>query len=118
MFRSLFAGLLIIHGLIHIIGLLQETLKIELEGFTGRTIINLSPTFKSIAGIFWLITMLLFFAATYGFLNDLSWWILLTIVAVIISQILVILWWSDAKIGTVANALVIIGLIYANNWIL
>jgi hypothetical protein len=114
MIEEIFAGLLILHGLIHLIGVVQEFTDIELEDFSGETLINMSESSHKIGGVFWGITTILFLISTYAFLTDTPWWIYITVLSAILSQILVILWWPDAKFGTIANILVIVGTIYWN----
>ncbi|MHA2169434.1 MAG: hypothetical protein ACXAB7_06025 [Candidatus Kariarchaeaceae archaeon] len=84
----------------------------EIEDFTGKTLINLSETTRKVFGVIWFLITVLFLIASYGLAIDKDWWQELTIISILASQILVILWWADAKLGTVANILIIIGMVY------
>ena len=59
----------------------------------------------------WLLTAFLFIAATILFLVKNQSWPIFGFVAVIISQVLIISTWHDAKFGTIANAIILIAAI-------
>ena len=107
MIKWILIGLLILHGLIHIIGTLTEFNLVEIDDFSGKTLISLSDTTKKVLGVIWALVMIMFFVSAYGLYADLDWWRSLTIASIIISQILVIIWWPDALFGTVANVLIV-----------
>lgn len=108
-------AVLLIHGLIHIIGTLTEFDLVEIEDFSGKTLISLTDNTKKVLGVVWAVVMIMFLVAAYGLYSDLYWWIPLTIASIIISQILVIIWWPDAKFGIVANLLILIGMYFHEN---
>jgi hypothetical protein len=83
----------------------------EISQFTGITLIPVSELFSKILGIVWLLTSIIFIITAYGFTFDKSWWIIAGVISVIISQLMIILYWRDAKAGTAANALICAGLI-------
>ncbi|MHA2029299.1 MAG: hypothetical protein ACW99Q_07905 [Candidatus Kariarchaeaceae archaeon] len=112
MLRWILVGLMVLHGLIHILGTIVEFDLMEIEDFTGKTLINLSETTRKVFGVIWFLITVLFLIASYGLAIDKDWWQELTIISILASQILVILWWADAKLGTVANILIIIGMVY------
>ncbi|MHA2274901.1 MAG: hypothetical protein ACXAC2_04005 [Candidatus Kariarchaeaceae archaeon] len=93
-------------------GTLTEWKLLEIEDFTGKTLIPMSDMVKKALGLVWLLVMVLFLLSAYGLYGDEDWWRNLTIVSMVISQILVIIWWPDAKFGTVANILILAGIIY------
>ena len=55
----------------------------------------------------WFIAVVAFLMAAFGLATDRQWWRAVTIGAIILSQILI--WWPDAKWGTMVNVLIIIG---------
>ncbi len=112
MLKWLFVALLIIHGLIHLMGALSELGVTEIENLSGKTLFKLSENMKKALGIVWSLVTLLFLITTYGFITEQDWWKLLTYFSIILSQILVIIWWSDAKFGTFANIMIFIGMAY------
>src|SRR6185369_11935742 len=108
--HSLFAILLFIHGLLHIIGFAG------LFGFI--TLKEKSPTivvkrYRMIVGVCWLITSLLFILSSILFYTkwDFYWVVLLP--AFIFSQILIVIYWPLAKYGTMVNLIVLVVIVVA-----
>jgi hypothetical protein len=99
--RYLFALFLLIHGLIHLIGFYKYA--------RARA--------SKAKGMFWLTTTLLFITtAVLTVINLPAWW-LPGIIAVGCSQVLITNSWSDAKYGTIINAIVLAGLVIGfSNW--
>jgi hypothetical protein len=103
--RSLFAFLLLAHGLIHFMGFAKA--------FKIAEISQLTQPISRPAGALWLITTLLFMAATVlFFLQKDSWW-MVAVPAMMLSQGLIFSSWQDAKFGSVANVIVLIGIVIA-----
>lgn len=95
--------LLTIHGLIHLFGFFKAF------GIAEFTAIN-QPISKPM-GLLWLLAFLLFaFTIALLSLHQDFWW-LCGFVAVLVSQFLIIGYWSDAKFGTIANAMVLLAAI-------
>ncbi len=103
--RYLFAFILLIHGLIHLMGFVKA--------FKLGEVSQLSGHFSKPAGLMWLVAALLFIAAVAAFLlkND-GWW-MPAAAAVVLSQILIFTQWNDAKFGTIANIIALLVLIPA-----
>lgn len=100
MLRYLFAFLLFIHGCIHLMGFVKA--------FRLATIPQLSYTISKSAGVMWLLSAVLFVAAAILFLlRQQNWWIP-TIIALLVSQVLIIGTWQNAKAGTIANILLLV----------
>ena len=100
MLRILFLLLLIVHGLIHFLGFVKA--------FNLAPVQQLTNSISKFNGILWLLSALLvIIAAFFFFLNCWYWW-LLAVVGVILSQYLIITAWSDAKVGIVANIIVLL----------
>jgi hypothetical protein len=99
-----FFGLIVVHALIHAIGFAKGVGLGKLEQLT-------QPISKGM-GLLWLaaaLTML-----TTGLLQQLglrSWW-LSGVVALLLSQTAIVSAWGDAKFGTVANVLIMVGVVY------
>jgi len=98
--RVLFIILMLFHGLIHLLGFLKAFEIMELEQLT----LPISKT----AGAFWLIAFLLFIAASISLIIGLDWWSYIAIPAIILSTILIMPVWSDAKFGSIANGMIFI----------
>lgn len=95
-----FLIVVILHGLIHLLGFVKGLEFCELKELT-------LPISKRL-GFFWLTASILFF--TYGvshFMNSQSSW-LLGFISVLFSQVLIILFWDDAKCGSIPNFIILI----------
>jgi hypothetical protein len=103
MIRSLFSFVVIVHGLIHLMGFFKAFRLAELP--------QLTQDISRPAGVFWLAAAILFAASALANLFDQEWWWMIALLAVLISQTLIVFCWHDAKFGTVGNAIVIVGLI-------
>lgn len=97
--RIAFLVLLGIHSFIHSLGFI---VAFKLASIKGLTL----PVSK-LMGIFWLIALflLLYAAVLFAFKN--SYWILYGLCGIIISQIVIINSWQDAKFGTIANIIIL-----------
>lgn len=108
MLRISFAIILLMHGLIHLLGFVKAFKFADISQLT-------QPITKPI-GFGWLGSALLFTVAVAFFLLKKEDWWLVAVPAVVLSQVLIVTAWPDAKFGTVANiiALVGIGLAYGS----
>ena len=105
MLRYLFALLLLVHALIH--------LMVFAKAFKLAEIKQLTTPISKPAGLLWLLAAVLFIGAGILFLvQQQAWWIPAA-VALVISQTLITLDWHDAKAGTIANVIVLIVTIVA-----
>lgn len=91
--------LIFLHGAIHIMGF-TKALK-------PARISTLQAEISQISGIFWLISFLLFALAAVTFALDKRFWFFLAVPAILISSLLVISTWSDAKFGIIPNVLIL-----------
>ncbi len=99
--KWLFAGLLLIHGLIHLMGFAKAFGYAELPQLT-------QPISRTL-GAAWLAAALLFLASVVAlFAWPRGWW-LIGAAALVLSQVVIVASWRDAKFGTLANALVLVG---------
>jgi hypothetical protein len=93
------------HGLIHFMGFAKA------YGYGNMKQLTL-PISKP-AGSLWMLTAFLFIAATILFLLKKEYWFYLAVPAAILSQILIIMVWKDAKWGTIANLIILIVVVLA-----
>ncbi len=101
MIRIIFAIAVMIHGLVHLMGFVKA--------FRLAGIKELAMDISRPAGALWLAVSLLFLAtAAQVVLKHDAWW-MTAAVAVVLSQALVVLYWHDAKFGTIANTAVLCG---------
>jgi len=108
MVKIVFAGLVIVHGLIHLLGFVNQWNVKKINQFTGVTLFSVPESLSKILGIAWLIAALLFVVTAIGFIADKNWWSILGIIAIIISQLLIIIYWKDAYAGTIANVIILV----------
>lgn len=103
--KIVFLVIVFLHGVIHLFGFLK--------GFKLSEIERLSGDISGQQGFFWLIAFLLFLTSAVLVLANKDWWWMFGILAVIISQILIIMQWQDAKFGSVANFIVFVVILFA-----
>jgi len=97
--KILFMIILLIHGLIHLLGFLKAFLLAELNEITN-------PVSKPL-GLLWLsAALILVLSGVFIFLKNPLWW-LFAIIGVLISQVLIILFWKDSLYGTLPNILIL-----------
>lgn len=100
MVKILLTFIILIHGLIHFMGFAKA------YGYGNIT--QLTKEVSKPAGAFWFLTAFLFIIATILFLLKKEWWPIIGIIAAVLSQILIITAWKDAKFGTIANIIVLL----------
>lgn len=102
--KWLFAGLLLIHGLIHLMGFAKAFGYAELP--------QLTQPISRVQGIIWLAAAALFLAALAAlFVSPRQWW-WIGVIALLVSQAAIIPSWADAKFGTLANVLVLAAVVF------
>lgn len=106
--RILFTILLLLHGLIHLMGFIKA--------FNLGKIDQLTQEIPRFHGALWLLATLLFIITTISYLMNFEKWWLIGIFAVVVSQLLIFMFWQDAKFGTIANIIILIVafLVYGN----
>lgn len=98
--KYFFALIFFIHGLIHLLGFVKA--------YNYATISQLTKEISKPAGVFWLAAAILFITSAVMFYLRKENWPMLAITAVVISQVLIILVWRDAKFGTIANVIILL----------
>jgi hypothetical protein len=92
--------LIILHGIIHIFGFLKAFNIHEFDGLT--------QAISKPIGIVWLVSSLLFGVLIWMHQQENSYWWLIGIGAIILSQILIFIYWQDAKMGTLSNIVLLL----------
>jgi hypothetical protein len=107
--KILFIFLVFVHGLIHLFGFIKAYNIVELN--------QLSRNISKPLGLLWLLSFqLLLSVAIFIFLN-IRWWWLPAIIAMVVSQILLLFSWQDAKYGTIPNLIILMAIILGiANW--
>lgn len=98
--KYLFSFLIVIHGLIHLMGFAKA--------FDLAHISQLSKEISKSVGFAWLLVTLLFIITCVLFLLTKDIWWLAAMISVLFSQALVILYWQDARFGTIANVIILL----------
>ncbi len=98
--RYVIGFIFLVHGLIHIMGFMKA--------FSLGDISQLSQTISKPLGILWLLTAILLLVSCCLFLLGKTYWPIVAILGVLLSQLLIMLVWKDARFGTVVNLLLIV----------
>lgn len=102
--RIIFLIIVLLHALIHLLGFVKAFNLAEVKELT----LPISKPF----GIVWLVTALIFLLYAYlYFTNNRQTWIF-GLIAVLVSQILIITFWQDAKIATLPNLIILIAVAF------
>src|SRR6056297_497337 len=103
--RYAYITIITIHGLIHLIGWFKSM------GWAENSPIS-APISKSVGGLWALAAILLVsYAVIYGLRMPASW--MLGLAALLLSQTLIIMFWADARYGTIINVLLLIAVLFS-----
>ena len=94
-----------IHGIVHLFGFF---IAFDISEFNAIT----QPISRTL-GIVWFLGFMLFAITTVLLIKQSIYWWLIGFIGVIISQFLIINYWSDAKFGTIANVIILLAIIVA-----
>jgi hypothetical protein len=108
MTRILLSLALIIHGLIHLAGFAKAFVNAASAGLPGKTWVSMTATQTKVAAYFWLCSAVLFVMSGAFYFMRKDWYWIVGAVALVISQPLIIMYWQDAKFGTVPNVLILL----------
>lgn len=115
--KAVLLVIIVIHGLIHLLGFVKEWNLVPVTQLSGATLFPLNKNAAHTVGTFWLAGCLLFLAAAGGYLFNKEWWWIPALAAIIVSQALIILYWKEARWGTLANAVLLAATIVGfANW--
>ncbi len=98
--KYLFVFVLATHGLIHLMGFAKA--------FDLAQLNQLTKEISKPIGVAWLLTTLIFLVTAASFLLKKDLWWFVAITGVLLSQLLIILLWQDAKFGTIANVIILL----------
>lgn len=96
--RILFLALIIVHGLIHLLGFSKA--------FNLGQVAQLTKDISKPLGGLWLMATVLFLTSAVFYFLKKEEWMLIGVIAVVLSQILIFMVWQDAKFGTLANVII------------
>ena len=100
MYKTVFICIALIHGLIHFMGFSKA--------FGYGNIAQLTNEISKPVGLLWFSTGLLFLICVALYVLKKDSWVYFALVAVVLSQILILLFWNDAKFGTIDNVIILL----------
>jgi hypothetical protein len=105
MLKTILLVVSLFHALIHLLGFFKA--------FNIAPVNQLTLPISKASGTLWLLSSLLFICSTilYGFKID--WWWMIGFTAIITSQILIFIFWQDAKFGSIINIMVLVASVLA-----
>jgi hypothetical protein len=98
--KTAFLIILLLHGIIHLLGFVKSYHLAEVP--------QLSSEIPKSLGNLWLFCALLFLAVFIMLIFNKAWWPFFAIAAVMLSQTLIVLYWQDAKFGTILNIVILL----------
>jgi hypothetical protein len=102
--RLAFASLMVVHAAIHLLGFVK--------GFGLAPLPQLVLPVSRPMGLVWLAAMALLLAAVATLVIAPRWFWLVGVIALVVSQTAIVASWSDARFGTVANVVLLLGVVY------
>jgi hypothetical protein len=104
--RTAFFLVLALHGAIHVLGFLKWCGLAQVPQLRGRTLVALANSSAKGFGTLWLVAFVAFVAAACMNAFEKGPWWTVALAGVALSQVLVVIAWRDAKLGTLANVLI------------
>jgi hypothetical protein len=102
--KLIFTLILVVHGLIHLLGMAKAF---------GAALPLLTQPISRPLGALWLVAAVLFITAAIAlFAWPRMWWVV-GAAAVVVSQVVILTSWTDARYGTIANVLVLVVVVLA-----
>jgi len=98
--RVAFAFLMVVHALIHLMGFAKA--------FGLAQIAQLKQPISPPLGVLWLLAALGFLAGAILLFVEPRWWWAPAAAALVLSQAVILTDWSEARVGTVANLVVLV----------
>ncbi len=107
---------LIVHGLIHLIGFVVFWQIAEIEDISYTTTVlagrlDIGDVGIRILGVVWLLITVAFVIAGVAIFFSPPWWWSFTLAVTVASLVVTILGWPDAKIGVLANIIILLFLV-------
>jgi uncharacterized membrane protein YphA (DoxX/SURF4 family) len=101
--RVIFVLVIAVHGLIHLMGLAKAFGFAELP--------QLAEPIARPMGLLWLAAALLLLVSAGAVFLRPGWFVPLAVVAVVVSQVVILTSWRDAKYGTIGNLILVAGVL-------
>lgn len=107
------AVVVVVHGVVHILGFLA-TWELAEIGTLGRPSLEAGSGPPLAFGLLWLVAMLGFVASGIGMALETAWADGLAKASAVVSLVVTIPWWSDAWVGAVVSAVILVALLLVN----
>jgi hypothetical protein len=101
--KQLFAGMVLVHSLIHLMG------PAKAFGFAGLP--QLAQPISKTMGLLWLLAAVLLVATAIALFVKPAWWRSIGALALAVSQCAIATAWSDAKYGTIVNIILVVAIV-------
>ncbi|MEO8621397.1 MAG: DUF6544 family protein [bacterium] len=101
--RIAFVFLIAAHGMLHLLG--------AAKAFGWAGLPQLRIPISPIGGALWLLAAIFLLGAAVAFAIGAPWWWALGLPGVVLSQVMIAQSWSDARVGTLANLVILIPLV-------
>lgn len=111
MLKAVFTVFVSIHGLIHLLGFAKEWRLSDSTQVSGKTLFHIGEGASKAMGVLWLLACLIFLASASAYALKIEWWWMIVAVGLIVSQTLIVIYWVDAKFGTIANIIIFTAII-------
>ncbi len=98
--RMTFVILVTLHGLIHLLG--------PAKAFGGFTVTQLRQPISAVNGLLWLLAALLLIGSAVCVATGARWWWWLALPGVLLSQVMIVQAWTDARFNTLANVIMVV----------
>jgi hypothetical protein len=102
--KILFAAVLVVHGLIHLMG------TVKALGFAE--IPQLTQQIPRPLGVLWLLAAALLLVTAISLFAWPQWWWAVGAGAILASQFVIVTSWNDAKYGSIANLVILVGVLF------
>lgn len=99
-----FTVIVVLHGLIHLMGFAKA--------FGYADLPQLTQPVSQAMGLVWLLAAMLLLAAAAALWVWPRWWWVVGAGALVVSQVVIATAWTDAKFGTVANVVLLVGVVF------
>jgi hypothetical protein len=113
MIRTILSFAIAFHGIVHLLGFVKEWNLGRVGKFTEHASIHFSHSTSKVIGTLWVVACVLLLMSAFGYFSRKDWFWIVGVAGLIISQALIIIYWQDAKWGTVINVMLLIALIFS-----
>ena len=109
--RIVISIVLLVHGMIHLVGFLKGWGIPIAKNLNVTTLITLSGNGSKTIGLLGLLCCIGLVTSCIIFLLQKDWWWTVGAISLLLSQSLIILYWHDAKYGTLVNVIILLAVL-------